>query len=119
MIALQLGQIWPIRSLFFLLVLFIILLEIYTGLGWMSGNRHAADRLHDLRAEIRTLEAEADELRSYLQQHPDDLEGDLVRSRDRLLSAQTHRLGRVRARDRQRDASALHAAQTDSCRALA
>ena len=42
----------------------------------MSGNRHAADRLHDLRAEIRTLEAEADELRSYLQQHPDDLEGD-------------------------------------------
>ena len=38
-------------------------------------NRHAADRLHDLRAEIRTLEAEADALRSYLQRHPEDLVG--------------------------------------------
>jgi hypothetical protein len=42
----------------------------------MNGNRHAADRLHDVRAEIRTLEAEAHELQSYLQQHPDGLEGD-------------------------------------------
>lgn len=42
----------------------------------MSGNRHAADRLHELRAEIRTLEAEADELRAYLQEHPEDLVGD-------------------------------------------
>jgi hypothetical protein len=28
-------------------------------------NRHAADRLHDLRAEIRTLNAQADGLRVY------------------------------------------------------
>jgi hypothetical protein len=38
----------------------------------MSGNRHAADRLHEVRAEIRTLEAEADELRAHLQEHPGD-----------------------------------------------
>lgn len=42
----------------------------------MSGNRHAADRLHEVRAEIRTLEAEADDLRAYLQQNPEDLVGD-------------------------------------------
>ena len=41
-----------------------------------GANRHAADRLHELRAEIHTLEAEVDELRAYLQEHPDDLVGD-------------------------------------------
>ena len=41
-----------------------------------GANRHAADRLHDVRAEIKTLEDEADELRSYLQEHPEDLVGD-------------------------------------------
>lgn len=73
MIGLAVGQIWPIRPLFSLLVLYVILLEIVC---WMDGNRHAADRLHELRAKIRTLEAEADELRLYLQQNPHDLEGD-------------------------------------------
>jgi hypothetical protein len=38
-------------------------------------NRHAADRLHDVRAEIKALEEEADALRGYLQQNPDDLVG--------------------------------------------
>ena len=42
----------------------------------MNGNRHAADRLHDVRAEIKTLEAEADELRRYFQAHSEDLVGD-------------------------------------------
>ena len=65
MIGLAVGQIWPIRPLFSL-VLYVILLEIVC---WMDGNRHAADRLHELRAKIRTLEAEADELRLYLQQN--------------------------------------------------
>ena len=41
----------------------------------MSRNRHAADRLHDVRAEIKALETEADELRGYLQQNLDDLVG--------------------------------------------
>ena len=39
-------------------------------------NRHAADRLHEARAEIKTLETEVDELRTYLQEHPEDLVGD-------------------------------------------
>ena len=41
-----------------------------------SRNQRPADELFDLRRQIRTLEAEVDELRSHLQQHPDDLEGD-------------------------------------------
>ena len=41
-----------------------------------GANRHAADRLHDVRAQIRTLEDEADELRTYLIVHPEDCTGD-------------------------------------------
>jgi hypothetical protein len=40
----------------------------------MSANRHPADRLADVRAEIKKLEAEEAELRAYLE-HPDDREG--------------------------------------------
>lgn len=39
-------------------------------------NRHPADKLFDARTAIKTLEAEVDELRAYLQDHPDDLVGD-------------------------------------------
>jgi hypothetical protein len=42
----------------------------------MTSNRHAADRLHEVRVEIKALETEVDELRSYLQEHPEDLVGD-------------------------------------------
>lgn len=46
----------------------------------MTNNRHAADRLHDVRAEIKTLKAEADELRTHLLEHLEDLEGDEYRA---------------------------------------
>jgi len=35
-------------------------------------NRHPADRLADVRSEIKRLEAEETELRSYLLEHPSD-----------------------------------------------
>ena len=38
-------------------------------------NRHPVDRLSDVRSEIRELEREEAELRSYLLHHPDDLVG--------------------------------------------
>ena len=37
-------------------------------------NRHP-DRLADVRSEIRRLEAEEEELRAYLLEHPNDREG--------------------------------------------
>jgi hypothetical protein len=39
-------------------------------------NRHPADRLHEVREEIKALETERDTLRSYLMEHPQDLAGD-------------------------------------------
>jgi hypothetical protein len=39
-------------------------------------NRHPADRLADVRSEIKRLEAEEAELRIYLLAHPNDREGD-------------------------------------------
>ncbi len=39
-------------------------------------NRHPADRLADVRAEIKRLEAEEGSLRAYLLSHPDDCTGD-------------------------------------------
>jgi hypothetical protein len=38
-------------------------------------NRHPADRLSDVRAQIKELEQEESSLRSYLLRHPDDLVG--------------------------------------------
>jgi hypothetical protein len=38
-------------------------------------NRHPVDPLADVRLEIRRLEAEEEELRAYLLEHPDDREG--------------------------------------------
>jgi hypothetical protein len=40
-----------------------------------STNRHPADRLSDVRAQIKELEQEESRLRSYLLHHPDDLVG--------------------------------------------
>jgi hypothetical protein len=38
-------------------------------------NRHPADRLADIRSEIRQLEAEEEQLRAYLLEHPQDRTG--------------------------------------------
>jgi hypothetical protein len=38
-------------------------------------NRHAADRLSEVRARIKDLEQEEADLRAYLIRHPDDLAG--------------------------------------------
>jgi hypothetical protein len=38
-------------------------------------NRHAADRLSEVRARIKDLEREESDLRAYLIRHPDDLAG--------------------------------------------
>jgi hypothetical protein len=47
-----------------------------TNTGRLRGsNRHAADMLHDLRCQIKTLEAQEQELRDYLLMHPEDLCG--------------------------------------------
>jgi hypothetical protein len=45
--------------------------------GWMvdRANRHPADQLSDVRAQIKQLEQEEAELRAYLLRHPDDLVG--------------------------------------------
>jgi hypothetical protein len=40
-----------------------------------ASNQHPVDRLRDVRSGIKELEAEADELRAYLQEHPEDLVG--------------------------------------------
>jgi len=37
-----------------------------------SSNRHPADRLADVRSELRRLEAEEEQLRAYLLEHPQD-----------------------------------------------
>ena len=39
-------------------------------------NRHPADRLADVRSEIKRLEAEEERLRSYLLEHPQDRTGE-------------------------------------------
>jgi len=39
-------------------------------------NRHAADRLADVRSEIKQLEAEEERLRAYLLEHPQDRTGE-------------------------------------------
>jgi len=39
-------------------------------------NRHPADRLGDVRSEIKKLEAEEAKLRSYLLEHPQDRTGE-------------------------------------------
>jgi hypothetical protein len=38
-------------------------------------NRHPADRLADVRSELKRLEAEEAELRAYLLEHPEDRAG--------------------------------------------
>jgi len=38
-------------------------------------NRHPADRLADVRAEIKRLETEEEQLRAYLLEHPSDRTG--------------------------------------------
>ena len=38
-------------------------------------NRHPADRLAEVRSEIRQLEAEEEQLRAYLLEHPQDRTG--------------------------------------------
>jgi hypothetical protein len=38
-------------------------------------NRHPADRLADVRSEIKRLEAEEEKLRAYLLEHPQDRTG--------------------------------------------
>jgi len=42
----------------------------------VATNRHPADRLAEVRIEIRRLEGEEQELRGYLLEHPDDLVGE-------------------------------------------
>jgi hypothetical protein len=44
-------------------------------LGIDGDNRHPADQLSDVRAQIKELEEQESELRSYLLRHPDDLTG--------------------------------------------
>src|SRR5262245_16217765 len=44
--------------------------------GGVMQNRHAADRLADIRAELKRLEAEEQQLRSYLLEHPQDRTGE-------------------------------------------
>jgi hypothetical protein len=39
-------------------------------------NRHPADRLADVRAELKRLEAEEERLRAYLLEHPQDRTGE-------------------------------------------
>jgi hypothetical protein len=39
-------------------------------------NRHPADRLADIRSEIKRLEAEEEKLRTYLLEHPNDRIGE-------------------------------------------
>ena len=39
-------------------------------------NRHPADRLADVRSEIKRLEAEEERLRAYLLEHPQDRTGE-------------------------------------------
>ena len=46
-------------------------------------NRHPADRLADVRSEIKQLEAEEEQLRAYLLEHPQDRTG---QSTPRLLA---------------------------------
>ena len=41
----------------------------------MMQNRHPADRLADVRSEIKQLEAEERDLRAYLLEHPEDRAG--------------------------------------------
>lgn len=42
----------------------------------MTANRHPADRLADVRSEIKLLEAEEVKLRAYLLEHPTDRTGE-------------------------------------------
>ena len=39
-------------------------------------NRHPVDRLHDVRVELKRLEAEEEKLRAYLLEHPSDRTGE-------------------------------------------
>jgi hypothetical protein len=41
-----------------------------------GSNRHAADRLDNVRSKLKALEEEEANLRAYLLRHPDDLAGD-------------------------------------------
>ena len=41
-----------------------------------QSNRHAADRLADVRSQLKELEQEEASLRSYILRHPDDLTGE-------------------------------------------
>jgi len=45
------------------------------GLVSAVQNRHPADRLAEVRSEIRQLEAEEEQLRAYLLEHPQDRTG--------------------------------------------
>jgi hypothetical protein len=53
-------------------------------------NRHAADRLSEVRARIKDLEREVSDLRAYLIRHPDDLTG-----ADYVASVSTRNFKRV------------------------
>src|SRR5262249_16695653 len=44
--------------------------------GTVMQNRHPVDRLHDVRVELKRLEAEEEKLRAYLLEHPSDRTGE-------------------------------------------
>jgi len=49
-------------------------------------NRHPADQIADVRAEIKQLELREEELRQWLIAHPDDLVGETVEARLKISS---------------------------------
>jgi hypothetical protein len=54
-------------------------------MGMDESNRHAVDRLSDVRTQLKELEQEEAGLRAYLLHHPDD-----HRAADRLRAAETN-----------------------------